>query len=201
MVQYIVCTIYFALHSLAYLVQYCFVLILKNLLQVNEVTTEGRSALLYAASKGREEIVRFLMAKVMLASDWSNDFTWWWMVGGGYLAITITSLSLRHFQRIQAEWNDLHDSQSSLPGEVCCLESGLLSCLLRLFICLCQSWFKLSSQARYVFISYGRFGRSPGPPHNYLHLMNTSEKTRLNHPCVANVFRGIESNNKEFLLC
>ena len=31
MVQYIVCTIYFALHSLAYLVQYCFVLILKNL--------------------------------------------------------------------------------------------------------------------------------------------------------------------------
>ena len=32
MVQYIVCTIYFALHSLAYLVQYCFVLILKNLL-------------------------------------------------------------------------------------------------------------------------------------------------------------------------
>ena len=30
------------------------------------MTTEGRSALLYAASKGREEIVRFLMAKVIL---------------------------------------------------------------------------------------------------------------------------------------
>ena len=42
--------------------------------QVNEVTTEGRSALLYAASKGREEIVTFLMSKVMLASDWSNEF-------------------------------------------------------------------------------------------------------------------------------
>ena len=40
---------------------------------MNEVTTEGRSALLYAASKGREEIVRFLMAKVMLSSDWSNE--------------------------------------------------------------------------------------------------------------------------------
>ena len=41
---------------------------------MNEVTTEGRSALLYAASKGREEIVTFLMSKVMLASDWSNEF-------------------------------------------------------------------------------------------------------------------------------
>ena len=40
---------------------------------MNEVTTEGRSALLYAASKGREEIVTFLMAKVMLASDWSDE--------------------------------------------------------------------------------------------------------------------------------
>ena len=40
---------------------------------MNEVTTEGRSALLYAASKGREEIVRFLMAKVMLASDSANE--------------------------------------------------------------------------------------------------------------------------------
>ena len=37
--------------------------------QVNEVTTEGRSALLYAASKGREEIVRFLMIQVKLASN------------------------------------------------------------------------------------------------------------------------------------
>ena len=37
--------------------------------QVNEVTAEGRSALLYAASKGREEIVQFLMIQVKLASN------------------------------------------------------------------------------------------------------------------------------------
>ena len=36
---------------------------------MNEVTAEGRSALLYAASKGREEIVRFLMIQVKLASN------------------------------------------------------------------------------------------------------------------------------------
>ena len=37
--------------------------------QVNEVTAEGRSALLYAASKGREEIVQFLMIQVKLSSN------------------------------------------------------------------------------------------------------------------------------------
>ena len=31
--------------------------------KVNAVTTEGRTALLYAASKGREEIVRLLMSR------------------------------------------------------------------------------------------------------------------------------------------
>ena len=36
---------------------------------MNEVTAEGRSALLYAASKGREEIVQFLMIQVKLASN------------------------------------------------------------------------------------------------------------------------------------
>ena len=36
---------------------------------MNEVTAEGRSALLYAASKGREEIVQFLMIQVKLSSN------------------------------------------------------------------------------------------------------------------------------------
>ena len=52
--------------------------------QVNEVTTEGRSALLYAASKGREEIVRFLMTQVKLASNsLFNDQQEILLVGGG----------------------------------------------------------------------------------------------------------------------
>ena len=37
------------------------------------MTTEGRSALLYAASKGREEIVRFLLTKVTLALHFSES--------------------------------------------------------------------------------------------------------------------------------
>ena len=49
---------------------------------MNEVTTEGRSALLYAASKGREEIVRFLMTQVKLASNslFNDQFL---LLGGG----------------------------------------------------------------------------------------------------------------------
>ena len=51
---------------------------------MNEVTTEGRSALLYAASKGREEIVRFLMTQVKLASNsLFNDQREILLLGGG----------------------------------------------------------------------------------------------------------------------